>query len=212
MQPKEVFLSALNGHQIEGIVPEVIGPISSKSCDYANCVIQFYHNSEISREVINRRKSLIPIIQDFHKRAGTYTPTIKKELAKLKDKNTLILNVGHQPNLFPYLGVIAQFILMRAISNLIYESANIPVVELFTINDYDFIDEKWFRHTNLPCIDCKDPNESGSLKLSIPVPSPYRKRVMTSLPKVDIYIVRRWESQIKNWISSNLKYVCRTSL
>ncbi len=140
----------------------------------------------------------------YHKKAGTYSEKIEKSINQLLDPRTLIIEVAHQPNIFPYYGNFKKIVLGHIIAERIRAKVDFPVVELFGIVDQDFASPKWFRSTYLPDINAKE----GNLVLSAPVS---RKSIdaMYSIEKPSNEQVNKWKSAIETWLTNNARILNR---
>ncbi len=115
------------------------------------------------------------------------------------DCRGLVLMSAHQPNLFPYSGVVRKLVLVHAVAEQLRNALNSPVTELFCFADQDFADERYFREAQLPSVRSK----SGTLELRLAVPATYNKKLMRAVPKPDEAQVEKLKDQIERWVKES---------
>ena len=186
--------------------PELTGPVIRSIGEAVESCLKYYHEHQISPHVLDVRTKLGTQMGAFHKKAGTYSDKIKKSIEDLSNPETLIIEVAHQPNIFPYSGFLKKIVLGHVIADKIRERAEFPVVELFGIVDQDFANPKWFRNTYLPDINAKD----GILVLSAPV-SRKSMDAMYTIEKPSIELVNKWKSGLETWLINNARILNRLS-
>ncbi len=121
------------------------------------------------------------------------------------DYRGIILMSAHQPNLFPYSGVVRKLVLVHAVAEQLRKTLNSPVIELFCFADQDFADERYFREAQLPSVRSK----SGTLELRLAVPPAYGKKLMRAVPKPDEAQIQRLKGQIERWIKESTESIVR---
>ena len=69
-----------------------------------------FHNKSIAQKSFSdfyeRRSQLAKYVRKFHGDAGTLTPHVEEAIKTLENGSCLLLMTAHQPNLFPYSGVL----------------------------------------------------------------------------------------------------------
>ncbi|MGZ4918938.1 MAG: hypothetical protein ACXVIP_01555 [Halobacteriota archaeon] len=121
------------------------------------------------------------------------------------DYRGIILMSAHQPNLFPYSGVVRKLVLVHAVAEQLRNTLNSPVMELFCFADQDFADERYFREAQLPSVRSK----SGTLALRLAVPPTYSKKLMRAVPKPDEAQIERLKNQIERWIKESTESIVK---
>jgi len=171
--------------------------------DVIKSSINFYlKNKEKFKEEIIRenRKELSIHIQNFHKECGTLNNKIKNRIMNLQQDVPLILMTAHQPNLFPYSGVLRKATLIYVIGQKIEEQTGIKVVNFFGIADQDFTDDRWVKSSQLPAISRKD----GCLTLSIKLPE---KLMLKNITKPSSKKINEWKDQINIWLNNDINLI-----
>jgi len=137
-------------------------------------------------KMLNKRKAFAKHVETFH----------KDSLIPLKaDYNGIVLMSAHQPNLFPYSGVVKKIVLLHAIAEQLRETSHCSVMELFCFADQDFADELYFHKTQLPSVRSK----SGTLDLRLSVPREFSKRLMCAVPKPNKAQIDKIKTEIQRW-------------
>jgi len=165
----------------------------------SKCVQYYQKNDEKINNVPikEKRKQLTPFIDKFHKESETLTSTIKKKIITLKEDSPILLMTAHQPNLFPYSGVLRKATLLYALGKELEKRLTTPVVTFFGIADQDFTDDRWVKSTILPSIYRKE----GKLTLGITLP---KKALLKNIPKLPKEKMSHWKEEIYNWINNEL--------
>jgi hypothetical protein len=167
----------------------------------------FYKNNqkEISAEHVRQARSkLSGFASVFHEQCGTLTPSVKKSLEDLKDGNCIVLMTAHQPNFFPYSGVLRKATLNFLLGEKLEELLGIPVVNFFGVADQDFTDDRWVRSCQLPAV-----RRSGGI-LTVETKLPERM-MLNSVIKPSRGVVDGWKNQVEKWLSETIKSVKRLS-
>lgn len=164
-----------------------------------NCNLYYLNNKNelYNYTIIKNRKNIIKYVKNFHKKAGTYSYEIKKEICNIKSENSIIILSAHQPNLFPYSGVMIKFVLLYALKKELEKKLKINVISLFGIADHDFTNDKWVSNSFLPAIN----RRNGILNLSIKLPD---NIVLKYVQKPSIDIINNWKKEIKKWLLSSI--------
>lgn len=154
--------------------------------------------------VSNNRIMLEKYARQFHSQSDTLSDNLAHSLSLLSDPDTIILSATHQPNLFPYSGVIKKIILLESLKrHLQHLDRRAKVVNLFVIIDQEFADDKWITRAELPSIN----HGQGVLALSLRLSNSDRRRMVKNVPKPDLSILKKWDKQITSWILDNLRNV-----
>jgi len=138
----------------------------------------------------------------FHEQCGTLTPSVKKRLEELKSGNCIVLMTAHQPNLFPYSGVLRKATLNSVLGKKLEGLLGIPVVNFFGIADQDFTDDKWVRSCELPAIQ----RTGGLLSIEVKLPE---KLMLNKVPKPSRDLLSQWKSEIEKWLNDAVRSVER---
>lgn len=200
------YFREIIGERRENIFPELTGPVIHSLEEAVESCLKYYYDHQVSTHVLDVRIRIGTQMAAFHKKAGTFSDKIKKSIEDMSKPETLVVEVAHQPNIFPYAGFFKKIVLGHVIAEKIRAQADFPVVELFGIVDQDFANPKWFRNTYLPDINAKD----GLLVLSAPVS---RKSIdaMYAIEKPSTELVNKWKSALETWLINNARILNRLS-
>src|SRR5512139_549045 len=146
--------------------------------------------------MLAKRSAFFEHAESFHHDAG---------IPLNADYRGVILMSAHQPNLFPYSGVVRKLVLVHAVAEQLRNTLNSPVMELFCFADQDFADERYFREAQLPSVRSK----SGTLELRLTVPPSYDKKLMRAVPKPDKAQIERLKDQIERWEKESTESVIK---
>ena len=158
--------------------------------------ITFYNNNKnkfSDKSISERRSNLSIFIEKFHIESGTLTSKIKEKIAVLQQGKPIILMTAHQPNLFPYSGVLRKATLNHILGMELEKRLGIPVVNFFGIADQDFTDDRWVKSSLLPAITRKD----GILNININLPN---KIILNNVPKPSKDIINKCKEEINIWL------------
>jgi hypothetical protein len=160
-----------------------------------NCISYYTKKQSLQKYECakNRRQQLKPHIERFHKNSGTLNEKIKSKIESLNDDSTILLMTAHQPNLFPYSGVLRKSTLLYVLQNELEKKLGVKVVSFFGIADQDFTDDRWVKSTVLPSITKK----GGLLTLNINLPE---KVMLKSIPKPPHELLEKWENSLTTWV------------
>ena len=137
-------------------------------------------------KMLGRRKAFGEHVAAFHNDAN---------IPLSVDYEGIVLMSAHQPNLFPYSGVVRKAVLVHAVAEQLRNELDCPVAELFCFADQDFADERWFREAQLPSVRSRN----GTLSLHLPVAQTYNDKIMRAVPKPDRNEVEKIKSEIQRW-------------
>ena len=177
---------------------DLTGKILKTLDDAIEASLKYHFKNPVSNRVLEVRACIGGNAREFHKKAGTYSDKIERAIADLSDPNTLVVEVAHQPNIFPYGGYFKKIVLGHLIAEKIRRNYDLNVVELFGIVDQDLASPKWFRNTYLPDINAND----GFLVLKAPV-SKKSIDAMYTIPKPSADLIDKWKSNLETWLVSN---------
>jgi len=167
----------------------------------------FYRNNleKISTEHVRQTRSkLSGFARVFHEQCGTLTPSVKERLEDLKGGHCIVLMTAHQPNFFPYSGVLCKATLNFLLGEKLQELLEIPVVNFFGIADQDFTDDKWVRTCQLPAVR----RSGGTLSIEAKLPE---RMMLNSVVKPSHDLVDGWKAQAEKWLDETIKSVKRLS-
>ncbi len=149
-----------------------------------------------NKTMLNKRSALLEHVETFHQEARIPLDV---------DYRGVILMSAHQPNLFPYSGVVRKLVLVHAVAEQLRNTLNAPVMELFCFADQDFADERYFREAQLPSVRSKN----GMLELRLAVPATYNNKLIRAVPKPDEAQIEGLKDQIKRWVKDSTESVMK---
>ncbi|MGZ4911988.1 MAG: hypothetical protein ACXV5B_02560 [Halobacteriota archaeon] len=149
-----------------------------------------------NKMMLSKRSAFIKHAKTFHQEA---------HIPFMADHRGLVLMSAHQPNLFPYSGVVRKLLLVHAVAEQLRNALDSPVMELFCFADQDFADERYFKEAQLPSVRSKN----GTLELRLSVPRAYDKKLMRAVPKPDEAQIERLKGQIGQWAKESIESVIR---
>lgn len=152
-------------------------------------------------------RALRSLAKNFHEEAGTYTDEVK-QICDFSDEGIPIIRLAHQPNIFPYLGVIVQFFLMDNVAVSIEKRHRTKVAQIYLIVNYDVAEDVRFRTAHYPDANRKD----GVLDLSSKIPGEFFHKPMFAVPKPSEPLVVSWFQSIRSAISQELVFLRRAGL
>jgi hypothetical protein len=161
------------------------------SCESFYKKNQEIFNSEVRRE---RCKQLSFYIRKFHRNSATLTPEIASKIDILGEEPSIILMTAHQPNLFPYSGVLRKATLLIVLEKELERRLGVNVISYYGIADQDFADDRWVRSSIVPSLTRKD----GILALSAKLPL---KVTTNNLPKPPMDTMEKWREKIEMWLN-----------
>lgn len=121
--------------------------------------------------------------------------------ALAQDPKAVVLMTAHQPNLFPYSGVMRKIALLKYLQDVLISESKPEsnVISFFGIADHDFIHNKWVRSAEIDSPTRKE----GVLRLNIKVDKKDLYLPSNKIPKPSVTLLEEWKSQVSNWISEN---------
>jgi uncharacterized protein Usg len=152
-------------------------------------------------------KNLAKAATEFHRQARTLTTELEEECKFIREDSPII-RLAHQPNIFPYLGVSAQFFLMNVTANIVKKRYKKHIVQIYLVVDYDIADESRFRTAYYPDASRK----RGLFNLSNRIPPGYLNKPMYKIPKPAEDQVESWLALVKSSVSKELTYLRRNQL
>jgi hypothetical protein len=127
-------------------------------------------------------------------------------LRSISSKNLMLIVTAHQPNLFPFSGVMRKIVLANHLSKLVAKlkkaqgSNDFEVLCLFAVADHDFVHNKWIRSAELPAPLRRD----GVLRLNLQFREKSDLMLPSNrIPKPSKELLERWRSEIFEWIQEN---------
>ena len=165
----------------------------------------FYTNNlhKVDTEHVRQTRSkLSGFARVFHEQCGTLTPSVKERLEVLKGGHCVVLMTAHQPNFFPYSGVLRKATLNFLLGERLEELLGIPVVNFFGIADQDFTDDKWVRSCELPAVQ----RSRGLLPIEVKLPE---KLMLNKVPRPSEYLLSEWKSETEKWLSDAIGSITR---
>jgi hypothetical protein len=154
-------------------------------------------------DAIRNRRELAGWISKFHEEAGTATPQASEALELLKDDDCLVIVTAHQPNLFPYSGIIRKATLTYVLGQELSRATGLPTVNVFAFADQDFTDDRWVKSALLPDVEKRE----GALELRATLPP---RMMLNAIPKPPEKLLDNWRRDTENWILRKLKPIQRS--
>lgn len=139
----------------------------------------------------------------FHKNAGTLTPAVAENINRLRSAKNII-RIAHQPNLFPSLSIINQFLFLDAVSKQL-QTQSIVLPQVYVMIDYDNANDARFRVAHMPDANGRE----GSLPLLHAVPKTMYDNPIWSIPKPSRDTITHWIQQIKSITIRDLKLLSK---
>jgi len=149
-------------------------------------------------EMLGKRKTFAKHIEAFHD---------DSQIPLCIDLDGIVVMTAHQPNFFPYSGVVRKAVLMHAVAEHLRERLNCPVAELFCFADQDFADERWFREAQLPSVR----NKNGTLSLHLSVADSYNNKILHAVPKPENDEIEKIKNEIQQWVSGSKESILKSS-
>jgi hypothetical protein len=140
--------------------------------------------------MLDKRKAFAEHVAAFHNDA---------EMPLRVDYDGIVLMSAHQPNLFPYSGVVRKAVLVHAVAEQLRKELDCPVAELFCFADQDFAEERWFREAQLPSVRSRN----GTLSLRFSVAQTYSNKLMRVVPKPANDEVDKLKSDVRRWATES---------
>ena len=141
-------------------------------------------------KMLETRKAFAQHVASFHNDA---------QIPLRADYEGIVLMSAHQPNFFPYSGVVRKAVLVHAVAEQLRNELDYPIVELFCFADQDFAEERWFKEAQLPSIKSRN----GTLTLRLPIAQTYNNKIMCCVPKPDDTEVDRIKREIQRWTTES---------
>ncbi len=162
--------------------------------------IAFHRKSgeEISQEHVQEtRAKLLHYVEAFHRACGTLTSSVEDRIKRLRNGSSIVLMTAHQPNLFPYGGVLRKATLNFVLAKRLEERLKVPVVSFFGVADQDFTDDRWVKSALLPDAE----RRGGVLELRLDLPE---KLVLNKVVKPSRQVLDGWRDEIEGWFEGKL--------
>lgn len=168
--------------------------------------MDLYENKKESPDpnILERRRQLAYYIIKFHSDSKTLTPAIKEKISAIREESTILIMAAHQPNLFPYSGVLRKATLLSVLQKELEQQLGVEVVSYFGIADQDFADDRWVKSSILPSITRRE----GIFTLNTDLPE---KITLNNLQKPSQDTMKIWKKDIKTWLqgsTSSIKRFC----
>ena len=152
-----------------------------------------------NESVLKNRNLLQRSINKFHSDADTVSGSILDSISILKDPSAQIVFSVHQPNLFPYGGVLKKVVLLQKLKEKYEEQKrNKKIVNLFVVVDHDFMDETWIHRAQLPSIR----STSGALEIRFPIQGAISRKMICNTAPPSRGVLESWKGQIYRWIKN----------
>ncbi len=174
--------------------------MKGENCDNLQQLVNTVIDNAVfpDEKMLGKRSAFVDHVKTFHQEAHIPIDA---------DYRGIILMSAHQPNLFPYSGVVRKLTLVHAVAEQIRDTLGSPVMELFCFADQDFADERYFREAQLPSVRSKN----GTLELRLAVPAAYGKKLMRAVPKPGEAQVDQLKHQITRWVKESTESIIKHS-
>lgn len=187
--------------------PSIVKTFSQRNMNelVRDCV-NFYRTSigkEGRRGVHEKRMMLSEWVRKFHRESKTLTDSVEESIGRLEDDSCLLIMTAHQPNLFPYAGVLRKATLSHVLGKRLSDILGLPVIDFFGIADQDFADDRWVRSTLLPDVE----RRGGTFDLRFDTP----RKIMLNKVKLPRDKLEDWRKETEKWLSGKLTSISRTS-
>jgi hypothetical protein len=139
-------------------------------------------------------------IAKFHQDSGTMTQQVQQALERLMTEPCLVVVTAHQPNFFPYGGVIRKATLIYVLAQKLSQALGVPAISLFALADQDFTDDRWVKSTQIPDIQ----RRGGTFQLRFSLPEKTR---LSEVRKPSKNELDDWHGEIENWVHGKLKTI-----
>lgn len=199
MNARELLLIAQTGNkEFHELLSEVNGLISSTPEQLANSIAE-NQNKDFIRDIPNpiNRNLLSNVALQFHNNAGTLTDEVKLNL-ELFVLGKPIIRIAHQPNIFAYMGVYAQFIYLNQVAKQLLNNHSINCSQINLLIDFDEAGEKRFRQAKFPDLYRK----GGLLYINAPISQKDYHKFMFMIEKPTSILIEKWIMQLKNAIKN----------
>jgi len=162
--------------------------------------VTFYRKSreKISQEHVQEtRAKLLHYVEAFHRACGTLASSVEDRIRCLGNESSIVLMTAHQPNFFPYGGVLRKATLNFVLAKRLEERLKVPVVSFFGVADQDFTDDRWVKSALLPDVE----RRGGVLELRLDLPE---KFVLNKVAKPSRQVLDGWRDEIEGWFEGKL--------
>lgn len=189
--------SSLEGSGIFETVADIVSSISSFNSTANLASHHFEARQGIARFAQMYKKKLEKTVEDI----SVLDQLATKIDALAEDSKAIVLMSAHQPNLFPYSGVMRKIALLKYLHDALNSKSQFDanVICFFGIADHDFVHNKWVRSAEIDSPTRKE----GVLRLNIKVDKKDLYLPSNKIPKPSANLLQEWKSQVSNWISEN---------
>jgi hypothetical protein len=199
---EQLYLDCLNDRRrVEDVLPGLSVTLYKYPRDVVRKIAlkqkERFQSSCMERQLRTRRY-LAKSIESFHRDSNTLDDKTREILHLLENQDTIIILTAHQPNLFPYGGVLKKIVFLDFLRKEL-ETEGIASVPLFAIADHDFVHNKWIRSAELPAPLRKE----GVLRLTVPIPKNASMQLVKNVPKPSAALFAEWKRQLESWIKEN---------
>jgi hypothetical protein len=199
MNARELLLIAQTGNkEYQELLSEVKGLLSSTPEQLSNSI------AENQKKDINKnlpvpldRNLIVDIALQFHYNAGTLTDEVKSNL-ELFILGKPIIRIAHQPNIFAYMGVYAQFIYLNQVANQLINKHSINCSQINLLIDFDEAGEKRFRQAKYPDLQRKE----ELFFINAPISKKDFHKFMFMIEKPTSIVIEKWIMQLKNAVKN----------
>jgi len=198
MNIETFYKSVINGQ--DNVLSHLTGPMSQDIKETVDMVL--YHSSkvDVDKNTLSNRKKISGVSRSFHKKADTFSSNVSEALNALQEEDTILIESAHQPNLFPYSGMMIKPVLVHIAAEFLREKG-FNVVEIFGSLDRNDLKDGWTRRTALPDVDSKE----GILTIRKTIPS--KKNLFISVSKPDVKELNQWKDNLVLWVKRNRKRI-----
>ena len=166
------------------------------------CISSYNENGQhlASKQSNRSRQQLARFSELFHNQSHTLSRLVQERINQLKSDNCIVIMTAHQPNFFPYDGVMRKATLAYVLAKRIEQELKLPVINIFGIADQDFGTDRWIKTMSLPDPERRD----GILELRLTVPE---KRMLNRIKKPSESTLNFLKKEIESWVNKELNLI-----
>lgn len=179
-------------------IPDTLEELCSRTIGFHDSAY-----SKIPERVIKNREKISEYSRKFHEEAGTLSSGVCSMLENMSEEGCILIMSAHQPNFFPYSGVMRKLSVLDALGDEIGSHGR-KYAEFFGISDQDITESwRWQKESHLPSIEKK----KGCHSLFCSIPDSYSRKIYYSVPKPSVNEKESWKKEIKSWMVDNIKSI-----
>lgn len=205
MEPRNSLLSFRRGVQLDGRLLPYLDSVSAANVSQAatQAVVHFRASGR-SQAADGSAEAIRHIAREFHNQAGTLTPAVAAAIASL-GPSQLRLRFSHQINLFPSLGIFAQFPTLASIAHQLALIGVPKSAEIYVYVDYDVASDARFKSAQFPTLN----SHQGIIPITGVVSHRELTRPMYAVPKPTRQAVDRWIDMLSSRSKADSKSISK---